>query len=142
MDHYTFEDDKSSSCNDTHGLLDDRDVPARQRKISRWWYLMLFMNFAALLVNTSLVALLYSKEESHCVNDEVKLPSYGLYTFSVVHVDMLNMSEYTDSAISWELRRIDDVFHPHNSPYRGNPRKELDLAWQKLMKGIKMILLQ
>ncbi|MCJ1356532.1 MAG: hypothetical protein MMC33_006527 [Icmadophila ericetorum] len=142
MDQYTFEDDKSSSCNDTHGLLDNQDMPVRQRKISRWWYLVLFVNFAALLVNTSLVALLYSKEQSQCQSqcniDEVRLPSHGQYTSPSDQLEILKVSEYTDQAISMELRNFDDVFHPHNSLYRGNPRKELDLAWQKLMKGFNV----
>lgn len=34
-----------------------------------------------------------------------------------------------------ELRDFDDVFHDHPSLYRGNPREELDEAWQHLMKG-------
>lgn len=30
---------------------------------------------------------------------------------------------------------MDDVFHKHESPFRGRPRPELDSAWQNLMKG-------
>ena len=35
-----------------------------------------------------------------------------------------------------EVRTFDDVFHDHESLYRGEPRPELGQAWQKLLRGI------
>lgn len=30
---------------------------------------------------------------------------------------------------------MDDIFEHHESPFRGEPRPELDAAWQRLMRG-------
>lgn len=43
---------------------------------------------------------------------------------------------YAGEALEWELRTLDEVFHDHESLYRGSARPELDEAWQKLMKGL------
>ncbi len=49
--------------------------------------------------------------------------------------------EFTKSAVELEIVTQDDVFHAHASPFRGEPRPELDQAWMGLLKGAMRIVM-
>jgi len=119
-------DDESSSGSASYRLLGGESGMRQKSRLAnlRWHHIALVLNCLLLALNTALTTRVFSTVTSRKLSnwDDVHIPSH----------------EYTDEALDWEVRRLDDVFHAHESPYRGPPRPELDRAWQSLMKGFDM----
>lgn len=111
MNRSSFESEKQS-FDDASNLLAEELVTeprAKQRP-----NLLLLFNCLFLLANIAILLFITSHHDHN--------PQLGSHAF-------------TRNAMKLEVRPLDDIFGPHESLYRGEPRPELDAAWNDLMEG-------
>ena len=140
MDKRSF-DDESSSASDSYRLLGGGKEFTKRKSFlqGKWQFFALVLNCFMLIINTVFTVCVFSKVSvnapAHSNWYQVQIPSHGMHLHCHMEKLLTIRTGYTDEAIKWELRPFDDVFHDHESLYRGPPRPELDRAWQNLMKG-------
>lgn len=127
MNRSSFESEKQS-FDDASNLLAEELVTeprAKQRP-----NLLLLFNCLFLLANIAILLFITSHHDHN-----PQLGSHGIYLFQTTRHSSLTPIAFTRNAMKLEVRPLDDIFGPHESLYRGEPRPELDAAWNDLMEG-------